>query len=96
MDKQSRIVPRASLQLDETESLLYHQLVLAYITPGPSVKGRRGYCQSFPRSYPASDICDADHLMEGFRTQQNDKKSYFFFRKRETTTTTIICEYKLC
>lgn len=71
MDKQSHIVPRASLQLYETESVLYRQLVLAYITPGPSVKGRRGYCQSFPQSHPA----DADQLMEGFGTQQNDKKS---------------------
>lgn len=76
MDKQSRIVPRASLQLYETESLLYRRLVLAYITPGPSVKGRRGYCQSFSQSYPASYICNVDHLMEGFGTQQNDKKSH--------------------
>lgn len=41
MDRQRLIVLGTSLQL-ETQSVLYHGLVLAYITLRPSTMGRRG------------------------------------------------------
>lgn len=58
MDRQRPIVLRASPQLYETQSVLYHGLVLAYITPCPSTMGRRGIS-----SRPRTGSCFLNHLV---------------------------------
>lgn len=68
MDRQSLIVLLASLQLYEKQSVLYHGLVLAYITLCPSTTGRRGYS-----SRPRTGSCFLNHLVDS----QSHRKTVF-------------------